>query len=65
MSNIVRAYPGPILGIGNFNYSLDQSEKYGEKLFANSSHQDRLKTFMDKNGLVDMGFSSPIHLVKQ
>lgn len=56
MNNIVNAYPGPTLGIGDFNFILEQSKNFGGKPFANSFTHSGLKAFMDENRLVNVVF---------
>jgi hypothetical protein len=46
----------PWLCIGDFNIILSQSEKYGGRPFACSSH-DPFRGFLDSFGMIDLGFS--------
>lgn len=60
MLNIItHSYPGPILGIGDFNSILSQHEKIGGKPFASPSQPSGLQLFMNHNGLADLGYYGP------
>lgn len=57
ISDIGENFNGAWLCIGDFNMILDQSKKKGGHPFTCSSN-DTFRSFHNKNGMVDLGFSS-------
>ncbi|KAG2712673.1 hypothetical protein I3760_04G137100 [Carya illinoinensis] len=58
LDSIQNPHLGPWLCIGDFNDLHDQLEKYGGRPVLNN-HNQGLRSFLNSNGLIDIGFSNP------
>ena len=55
ISSIADSFPGPILGLGDFDSVMSQSEKIGGKPLTSSLHPTGLSLSMNQFGLGDDG----------